>query len=200
MTYEVHLRETQPQPAASVRGQVARAEIGSFFGTALTEICSLVAEQGVRHAGPPFTIYHCADAKEAEVDMEVAVSVAEPVEPAGRVGAIVVPGGLIAATTHAGPYQEVGPAYRALAEWIQEHGHEYAGPRRSAPRRPAPPRSERPPRRSQRPLPDAPRIETPGGGPAGRSRFRESRLLVALRGAGKGGLGRGEARHGHPER
>ena len=200
MTYEVHLRETQPQPAASVRGQVARAEIGSFFGTALTEICSLVAEQGVRHAGPPFTIYHCADAKEAEVDMEVAVSVAEPVEPAGRVGAIVVPGGLIAATTHAGPYQEVGPAYRALAEWIQEHGHEYAGPRRSAPRRPAPPRSERPPRRSQRPLPDAPRIETPGGGPAGRSLFRESRLLVALRGAGKGGLGRGEARHGHPER
>jgi effector-binding domain-containing protein len=130
MTYEVHLRETQPQPAASIHGQVAWAEIGSFFGTALSEISRLVAEQGVRFAGPPFTIYHCADAKEAEVDLEVAVPVAEAVEPVGRVQAIVVSGGLVATTVHAGPYQDVGPAYRALAEWIQGHGHEHNGPPR----------------------------------------------------------------------
>jgi effector-binding domain-containing protein len=130
MTYEVHLRETQPQPAASIHGQVAWAEIGSFFSSALTEICELVAEQAVRYAGPPLTIYHCADSKEAEVDLEVALPVAEPIEPAGRVEAIVVPGGLVATTMHCGPYAEVGPAYRALAEWIQEHGHEHAGPPR----------------------------------------------------------------------
>jgi effector-binding domain-containing protein len=130
MTYEVRLRETQPQTAASIHGHVAWAEIGSFFSAALTEIGKLLAEQAVRYAGPPFTIYHCADAKEAEVDMEVAVPVVEPVEPAGRVEAIEVPGGLVATTLHAGPYQDVGPAYRALAEWIQEHGHEYSGPPR----------------------------------------------------------------------
>ena len=130
MKYEVHLRETQPQPAASIHGQVAWAEIGPFFGTALSEISDLVAEQGVRFAGPPLTIYHVADAKEAEVDLEVAVPVDETVEAAGRVQAIVVPGGLVATTIHAGPYQDVGPAYRALAEWIQEHGHEHAGPPR----------------------------------------------------------------------
>jgi effector-binding domain-containing protein len=36
----------------------------------------------------------------------------------------------VATTLYAGPYENVGPAYRALAEWVQEHGHETAGPPR----------------------------------------------------------------------
>jgi len=46
----------------------------------------------------------------------------------------------------------------------------------------------------------APRIETPGGGPAGRFDCLRETLLVALHGAEEGGLGGGERRHRDPER
>jgi len=130
MTYEIHLRETQPQPAASIRGRAAWADLGPFIQGALMEIFGVAGQQGVRFAGAPYGIYHSAHATEAEVDLEIGIPVAESIEPAGRVITTTIPGGLVAATVHAGRYEEVGPAYRALGEWVQEHGHETAGPPR----------------------------------------------------------------------
>ena len=128
MTYEIHLRETKSQPAASIRGRAAWAELGSFISGALMEVFKVAGDQGVRFAGPAYAIYHSAETTEAEVDLEVGMPVAEPVEPAGHVIATAIPGGLVATTVHAGRYEDVGPAYRALGEWVQEHGHETAGP------------------------------------------------------------------------
>lgn len=130
MEYDVRIRETLPQPAAAIRGRAAWAELGPFISGALMEIFGTAGGQGVRFAGPAYGIYHSAHSTEAEVDLEVGIPVAEPVEPAGRVIAAVIPGGLVAATVHAGRYEEIAPAYRALGEWVQEHGHETAGPPR----------------------------------------------------------------------
>jgi effector-binding domain-containing protein len=130
MTYEVHLREVAPQDAASIRARISWPEIGPFVGGAMGEIYRMAMDQGARFAGPPMAIYHCADAEETELDIEVAVPVAEPVEPEGRVGGTTIPGGLVATTLHCGAYENVGQAYRALGEWVQEHGHETAGPPR----------------------------------------------------------------------
>jgi effector-binding domain-containing protein len=130
MTYEVHLREIQPQTAASVSGRAAWADLGTFVRQALMEVFGLAGQQGVRVAGPAFAIYHSADATEADVDLEVGIPVDEPIEPAGRVAATTIPGGLIATAVHCGAYRDVGPAYQALGEWVQEHGHETAGPPR----------------------------------------------------------------------
>lgn len=130
LTYEVHLRETQPQPAASVRGRAAWADIGSFIQKALMEVFGVAGGQGIRFAGPPFAIYHSAEATEADVELEVGIPVAEPIEPSGRVTATTIPGGLVAVTVHPGRYEEVAPAFRALGEWVQEHGHATAGPLR----------------------------------------------------------------------
>jgi DNA-binding transcriptional MerR regulator len=38
-----------------------------------------------------------------------------------------LPGGIVAWTTHHGPYDEISPAYHTLAGWIQEHGHGIVG-------------------------------------------------------------------------
>ena len=130
MTYEIHLRETQPQPAAAVRGRSAWAELGGFIGAALMEVFGAAGSQGVRFAGPAYAIYHSAHSTEAEVELEVGMPAAEPIEPSGRVIAAEIPGGLVATTIHAGRYEDVAPAYRALGEWVQEHGHETAGPPR----------------------------------------------------------------------
>jgi effector-binding domain-containing protein len=130
MTYEIHLRECRPQPAASIRGRAAWAELGSFVPAAIMEIFQVARDQGARPAGPAYAIYYSAEGTESEVDLEVGLPVDERIEPAGRVVAAIVPGGLVATTVHAGRYEDVGPAYRALGTWVQEHGHETAGPPR----------------------------------------------------------------------
>jgi hypothetical protein len=38
--------------------------------------------------------------------------------------------GSVAWTVHRGPFDEIGPASHTVAGWIQEHGHEVAGPPR----------------------------------------------------------------------
>jgi len=130
MTYEIHMREVVPQQAASIRAQIPWAEIGPFVGGAMGEIFQTIATQGGRVTGPPMAIYHCADAEQPELDVEVAVPLAGTVKSAGRVGATTVLGGLVATTLHVGSYETVGQAYQALGAWVQEHSHETAGPPR----------------------------------------------------------------------
>jgi len=93
MTYEVHLRETSPQLAAAVRGRAAWSELGPFIQAALIEVFGVARSQGARFAGPAYGIYHGAEATEAEVDLEIGMPVAEPIEPAGRVIAAVISAG-----------------------------------------------------------------------------------------------------------
>jgi effector-binding domain-containing protein len=130
MTYEIHLRETKPQPAAAARGRAPWADLGPFIGSALMEVFKVAGAQGARFAGPAYGIYYSANGSEAEVDLEVGMPVDGPIEPDGRVIATTIPGGMSATTVHSGRYEEVAPAYRALGEWVQEHGHETAGPPR----------------------------------------------------------------------
>jgi len=130
MSYEIHLRETKAQPAAAVRGRAAWADLGSFVAGALMEVFAVAGSQGVRFAGPAYGAYHNADSTEAEVDLEVGLPVADAIEPVGRVVASLIPGGLVATTVHCGRYEDIAPAYRALGEWVQDHGHENAGPPR----------------------------------------------------------------------
>ena len=130
MSYEIHLRETRPQPAASIRGRAAWADLGTFVPAAIMEIFKAAGDQGARFAGPAYAIYHSAEGTEVEVDLEVGMPADEPIQPIGRVVAATIPGGTVAWTVHAGRYEEVAPAYRALGEWVQEHGHETAGPPR----------------------------------------------------------------------
>jgi effector-binding domain-containing protein len=39
-------------------------------------------------------------------------------------------GGRFACAVHTGPYEEVGAAFEAVAAWVEEHGHQLAGPAR----------------------------------------------------------------------
>jgi DNA-binding transcriptional MerR regulator/DNA gyrase inhibitor GyrI len=130
MEYEIHLRDSQPQTAASIRSRVPWAELGNLIPGALGEIASGALGQGRRLAGPPFAITHTTDdpAVAAEIDIEVGFPVDRPVEPVGRVTPIEIPGGPLATTMHVGPYEAIGPAYQALGKWVQEHGHEATGP------------------------------------------------------------------------
>jgi effector-binding domain-containing protein len=128
MPYEVTTRELAPQPMISIRTHTPIAKMPEVFGQAFGEMFGYLGEIGVGPAGAPFAVYHDTEMKEDDVDVEICVPVAEQVGSRGQVSASELPGGLAACTLHVGPYSEVGPAYQALMTWIQEHGHEIAGP------------------------------------------------------------------------
>jgi AraC family transcriptional regulator len=57
-----------------------------------------------------------------------------------------VPGGEAAVLVHVGPYETLGEAYQALAEWIGGHGYRVSGPPQeiylTSPQDPGPPVTE----------------------------------------------------------
>lgn len=75
-------------------------------------------------------MYHDPEFKEDDLDVEIGIPVAEPVPGQDRITGGELPPGPVAYTVHAGPYNEIGAAYRAVMAWIQAHGHESAGPPR----------------------------------------------------------------------
>jgi effector-binding domain-containing protein len=68
--------------------------------------------------------------EETDGDVEICVPLAEPFEGTNAVMGRDVGAVTAATTVHRGPYGEIGPAYHTLTGWIQEHGHEIAGPPR----------------------------------------------------------------------
>ena len=128
--YEVKVRDMVTQAIVSVRGHVPMSGMPEFFQRAYRDIFGLIGSVGVRPAGSPVSIYHDPEFRDDDVDVEVAVPVSEPVEGAGRVVFGALAGGPVAYTLHVGPFDEIGNAYTALAEWTQAHGHEPAGPPR----------------------------------------------------------------------
>jgi effector-binding domain-containing protein len=130
MDYTVDVREVATQPIVSIRGRTSMAGLAAFAGEAYGELFGALGRQGVLPAGPPFIVHHDPEFKEEDIDLEVGVPVAQPVEATGRIAGGSMPGGSVAFTLHLGPYEGLGEAYRAVWTWAEEHRREFAGPPR----------------------------------------------------------------------
>lgn len=80
---------------------------------------------------PCFAIYHDPECKESNVDVEVVIPVERALkdqdtfkfrttEAVPNMAAMMVPG----------PFENIGPAFNSLAEWIEKNNYEIAGPTR----------------------------------------------------------------------
>jgi effector-binding domain-containing protein len=125
MQYEFEIKEIEPQPVASIRLKCKAAEVGPIINEILPEIFKYLEGRGVHPCGPPFTCYHGYAGD--EVEMESGFPVSEPQPEKGRIKSGELPGGTVAATVHAGPYEDLPKAHDALHEWIQDQGREPAG-------------------------------------------------------------------------
>jgi len=130
MSYEVQIKQVEPQNIISIRERTSLAELGEVFGRVWGELFGYAGQVGAQPMGPPFCIYHGPDFDEEAMDVQICVPVTRPLSGNDRVDGGTVDGGAMASTLHVGPYGEVGPAYHAVASWMQEHGHEAAGPPR----------------------------------------------------------------------
>jgi effector-binding domain-containing protein len=128
MPYEVRVKDVPAQHVAAIRRTTTLETIGQDIAESFTRIGRAV--DGVTMTGPPFVVFNDVIDEEGGGDIEVAAPVAVAFEDTAEVHAEELPPATVAWTVHRGPFDEVGPAYHTVAGWIQEHGHEVAGPPR----------------------------------------------------------------------
>ncbi len=132
MAYEVSVREVPPRTVLRRRAHLATGEVAPFLQRSFQELYGLVQQRRMRPAGPPMVVFEQRLDRAEEADIAVWVPVAPGADVPEDVDVSEVPGGPVAVTTHRGPYEGMGEAYRAVDEWIAAHGREAVGPLRES--------------------------------------------------------------------
>jgi DNA-binding transcriptional MerR regulator len=130
MAQEIVLREVEAQPVLGLRAKVRLSELGPSAGRAFGLLYTYLGGLGARPAGAPLGIYHCAPTDDDVFDVEWCVPTDRVLVGKGELRGHELPAVTAACVRHAGPYDEVGPCYAALQAWMQQRGHEQAGPPR----------------------------------------------------------------------
>jgi effector-binding domain-containing protein len=125
MEYKVEVEERATQPVLSTRTVAAVQDLPQVMGRVFGEIMQYLGELGEQPAGPPFAAYYNMDM--AQLDVEIGFPVARPLAAKGDLKPGEIPGGKLASTLHVGPYDQVGPAYEALSQWVRDNGYEATG-------------------------------------------------------------------------
>lgn len=131
MPYEVSVKQVESQHVAAFRMHTNLSKIGHDVGVGFGTVMQAIGSARVTPTGAPFIIYHDVIDEQTDGDMEICVPVPPgATSPDGPVEWKAVPPGTVASTTHRGPYDEIAPAYHTVTGWIQDHGHQMAGPPR----------------------------------------------------------------------
>lgn len=125
MNYKCELKQQPAQPALTIRTRAAVQDLPAVFGKAYGAIMQYLGELHEQPAGMPFAAYYNMDMQ--NLDIEIGFPVARKLAGKGEVQASEFPGGKLASVLHIGPYDQVGPAYDALMQWIKAQGYEATG-------------------------------------------------------------------------
>lgn len=118
------VREITLEPAlvCSIRYRGSYVDVGERFQT-------LYKKAGRVIAGCPFSLYHDSEYRDGDADIEAAVPVKRAIESDG-VECRTLPGGPALSVVHAGPYERIGEAYRAILGVLGERGLSALSPTR----------------------------------------------------------------------
>ena len=125
MTYDCEMHERAAQPAMVIRARTPVEGLPAVLGEAFGAIMGHLGRHGQMPVGPPFVGYYNLDMSDLEV--EIGFPTAVPVAGEGRLETGEIPAGMMASVLHAGPYDQVGPAYEALTTWVAEQGYRPTG-------------------------------------------------------------------------
>jgi DNA-binding transcriptional MerR regulator len=123
-TYEVVIKDVDPQAVVAIRDVIPTF---GDQGPLWTEMASYLHQHGVQATGPSLTIYHDAEYRERDVDVETATPVNARAPESGRVKLRELPGMTAACAVHRGPHDLLGEAYTALLAWIGANGYRIVG-------------------------------------------------------------------------
>jgi effector-binding domain-containing protein len=123
MEYNVRLEQLSSRPLAVVRRRAGPKELSKVVPDACGTVWGVVRAQNVKGAGRHVAVY-----LDGEINLEVGVELDTPFAGSGEVVGSATPPGLVATTTHYGPYGLLHEAHQAIRLWCGENGHALAGP------------------------------------------------------------------------
>ncbi|MFR9749636.1 DUF302 domain-containing protein [Nocardia sp. 004] len=132
MEYRVALVESAPETVLRVPREIRPNPhlLGEDVVAGMQELTRIAQHAGLTASGAPTITFN----RELPADEVISVDFGVPVEPAPNLGpssgaqVVVMPGTLVARTSHRGSYRDLGAAYLALREWLREAGYQPIGP------------------------------------------------------------------------
>ena len=123
MEYVVRLEQLGSLPLAVVRRRAAPHELSKVVPDACGTVWNVLRTHQVPGAGRHVAVY-----LDGEINLEVGVELETPFGGVGEVIPSTTPPGLVAWTTHHGPYGLLYDAHGAIRQWCGNNGYRFAGP------------------------------------------------------------------------
>ena len=123
MEYDIRLEQRSSRPLAVVRCRGRAEELAKIVPDGCGIVWGVVRAQQVPGAGRHVAVY-----LDNEINLEVGVELETPFAGFGEVVGSATPPGLVATTTHYGPYGLLHAAHQAIHLWCHENGYTLAGP------------------------------------------------------------------------
>jgi effector-binding domain-containing protein len=121
-SYAVHLRRLESAPLAVIRRQATRSDLARVVPECCGRVWDVVRAQHTK-AGRHVAIYW-----DGTIRLEVGVELQGAFVDDGEVVRSATPAGVVASTTHLGPYGDLAAAHAAVRQWCSANGHHLAGP------------------------------------------------------------------------
>lgn len=121
-TYEIRLEQAAARPLAVVRRKATRPQLAQVVPDACGVVWKVVRAQQIAGAGRHVALY-----LDDQINLEVGVELEAPFGGHGEVVDSATPAGLVATTTHFGPYGLLHQAHDAVHRWCAANGRELAG-------------------------------------------------------------------------
>ncbi|HEX2908701.1 MAG TPA: MerR family transcriptional regulator [Phototrophicaceae bacterium] len=129
--YEVVLKALPGQRVLALRQVVPTT---NHVGLLHNEVERAICDARIPIIAPVLSIYHDEDFKAVDVDVEIVYPVAaeapaalELADGSQLVKREIPPFALAATTIHRGAYQQLGPGYTAIGQWIEANGYQIIG-------------------------------------------------------------------------
>jgi hypothetical protein len=123
MKYDIRLEQHGGRPLAVVRRRAASHELSKVVPDACGIVWNVLRSQQVGGAGRHVAVY-----LDGQINLEVGVELDGPFAGHGEVVPSATPAGLVATTTHYGPYGQLHQAHDAIRNWCRQNGFSFVGP------------------------------------------------------------------------
>jgi effector-binding domain-containing protein len=120
--YAIQVRRLESLPVAVIRRQARPADLSRVVPECCGLVWNVVRAQKAK-AGRHVAIYW-----DGSIRLEVGIELQAPFSDQGEVVRSATPAGVVATTTHFGPYAGLGAAHDAVHQFCSANHHRLAGP------------------------------------------------------------------------
>ncbi|MGZ4934104.1 MAG: GyrI-like domain-containing protein [Halobacteriota archaeon] len=116
--------------AACIFHNGSPSTIGENMRRLLGQLIGWVQQEGLQMTGPPFAVYYSTpeDMAQGHMQFEVGVPISGAAQGTEYITIKPFPAQNVLSAIHKGPYNQIGPVYAALMEYVQNNKYEVIGP------------------------------------------------------------------------